>query len=77
MKLFDKIADWLFEFRFELIIVLFVGFTVAVTLTYHPKPKPPTTICLDGVAYWAVPTISGRSVAPKIDPQTLSFKLCE
>lgn len=35
------------------------------------------TICLDGVAYWYDAGYSGQMMAPRIDPNTLTFVLCK
>ena len=36
-----------------------------------------TTICLDGVAYWFDGAGAGQMMAPRVDPETLTFIRCE
>jgi hypothetical protein len=36
-----------------------------------------TTICLDGVAYWHDGFNQSQMMAPRIDPKTLTFVLCD
>lgn len=36
-----------------------------------------TTICLDGVAYWYEGVGNTQMMAPKINPETLTFVLCK
>lgn len=36
-----------------------------------------TTICLDGVAYWFDGMGQSQMMAPRVDPETLTFIRCE
>lgn len=36
-----------------------------------------TSVCLDGVQYWHRPSGYSALLAPRIDPETLTFTRCE